>query len=122
VYLPAELQTVLDRFIRMKKRWGEDVPDDAPLFVSKKGNRLSLRAFNDLMDKWCECAGIGRYTPHALRHTKARRIMDDVRHLNEDDREKALLFVNKQLRHKSMSATLIYAQPTKEQMKTTGAI
>jgi integrase len=32
------------------------------------------------MDKWCRLAGIARYTPHALRHTKAQRIMHDSRY------------------------------------------
>ena len=96
--------------------------DATPLFVSKKGNRLALRTFNDLVNKWCAEAGIPHYSPHALRHTKAQRIMADIKHLNSDEQEKKLRFVNQQLRHKSWGATLIYTKPTKEQMSRVGAI
>jgi len=120
--IPVELQDILQRFLKLKRKWGEDMTDDAPLFVSKKGNRLALRTFNDLVDKWCREAGGERITPHGLRHTKGRRIMDDVRHLNEEERDKKLLLANRQLRHKSMTATLIYTAPTKEEMEKVGAL
>lgn len=116
-----ELQEVLSRYLKLKRAWSESLEDDAPLFVSRKGGRLSLRAFNDLTDKWCMAARISRYTPHALRHTKAQRIMNDPR-LSDDEKKKALLFVNKQLRHKSMNSTLVYTQPTKEEMARIGEI
>lgn len=122
VYLPVDMQEILKRFMKLKKTWGESLDDAAPLFVSKKGGRLSLRSFNDIMDKWCVAADIPRYTPHALRHTKAHRIMDDVKHLSDDEKQKALLFTNKQLRHKSINATMIYTMPTKEEMEKVAAI
>jgi integrase len=122
VYLPVDIQELLKRFLRMKRIWKESIEDDAPLFVSRKGLRLSLRSFKDIMDKWCKVAGIPRYTPHALRHTKAQRIMADVRHLSDDERQKALIFANKQLRHKSLNSTMVYTAPTKEEMMRVGAI
>ncbi len=120
--IPVELQEILQGFLRLKRQWGEDLSDGAPLFMSKKGNRLALRTFNDLVDKWCAAAGIPRITPHGLRHTKGRRIMDDVRHLTEEERDKKLLLANRQLRHKSITATLIYTAPTKEEMAKVGAL
>lgn len=120
--IPVELQEILTRFLKLKRKWGEDLTDDAPLFVSKKGNRLALRSFNDLVDKWCREAGVARITPHGLRHTKGRRIMDDVRHLSDEERDKKLLLANRQLRHKSLTATLIYTAPTKEEMRKVGAL
>ena len=123
VYLPVEIQEIIQRFIKLKRTWREIViDDDAPLFVSRKGMRLSLRSFKDIMDKWCRLAGIPRYTPHALRHTKAQRIMADVRHLSDDERQKALLFANKQLRHRSLNSTMVYTHPSKEEMRRVGDI
>jgi integrase len=122
VYLPVDIQETLKRFMKMKRIWGESLDDNAPLFVSRKGMRLSIRSFKDIMDKWCRLAGIPRYTPHALRHTKAQRIMADVRHLSDDERQKALIFTNKQLRHKSLNSTMVYTAPTKEEMQRVGAI
>jgi integrase len=122
VSIAKELREVLTRFLKLKRAWKESLEDDAPLFVSKKGHRLSLRAFNDLMDKWCRAAGIARYTPHALRHTKAQRIMNDTRHLTDEEKKKALLFTKNQLRHRSLNATAVYTQPTKEEMERVGEI
>lgn len=122
VYLPEDLREELRRFFSLKSRWGEDCTDDAPLFVSKKGNRLSKRQFNELMDKWCPLAGIPRYTPHALRHTKGQRIMSDLKHLTEEEQQKKLNLANRQLRHKSLNSTLVYTAPTKAEMEVVGRI
>ena len=122
VYLPVELQGMLVRFLRLKKSWGEDIDDEAPLFISKKGKRLSGRSFVDSMGKWCDLAVIPRFTPHALRHTKAHRILDDTRCLDPDERQKALVFAKEQLRHKSISSTGVYLKPTKEEMEKVAGI
>jgi integrase/recombinase XerC len=122
VSICRELQDIVARFLRLKRAWRESLEDDAPLFVSRKDQRLSLRSFNDLMDKWCKEAGIARYTPHALRHTKAQRIMNDSRYLSDEEKQKALLFANRQLRHKSLNSTMVYTAPTKEEMVKVGGI
>ena len=122
VYLPVELQDLLKRFLRQKRNWRESLEDDSPLFVSRKGGRLSLRSFNDLMDKWCDLAGVPRYTPHSLRHTKAQRIMHDERYLTDDEKRRALLLTNKQLRHRSLNSTKVYAGATKEEMQKVASI
>ncbi len=122
VYMPRELQELITAFIRKKRKWGEDVSGDAPLFVSKKGGRLSPRAFNDLMATWCTAAGIEHYTPHALRHTKAQRIMAGLQDMPREQRDKKLLFVKSQLRHQSIESSAIYAGATKEEMIEVGNI
>ena len=122
VAIPVELQLVIDRLLNCKRKWGENLAADAPLFVSKKGARLSARTFNDLMDKWCREAGLPRYTPHALRHTKARRIMDDYMTIPEEQRAKKLNFAQKQLRHRNITSTAIYTEPSKEEMDLVGGI
>ena len=122
VGIPVELQLVISHFLKLKRKWGESLAGDAPLFVSKKGQRLSARSFNDLMDKWCQEAGLPKYSPHALRHTKARRIMDDYMNIPEEQRAKKLNFAQKQLRHKNITSTAIYTEPSKEEMETVGGI
>ena len=116
IYIPQDVQAVVRWFLSLKREWRESLEDDAPLFISRKGNRLEESTVNRLMEKWCLAAGIPRYSPHAMRHTKARRILDDLKHLSPEDQDKKLRFVNEQLRHKSWGATMIYTKPTKEQM------
>ena len=122
VYIPQELREVLAQFLSQKRKWGEDLGPDAPLFVSRNGGRMGARTFNDLMAKWCREAGLPEYTPHALRHTKAQRIMADICNLIPEEQAKKLQFAAKQLRHKSFSSTMIYTAPTKEQMERVGGI
>ena len=116
LHIPEEMRDLIRKFLYRRRMFGETLDISTPLFVSKKGNRLSSRAFNDLMNKWCLEAGLPRYTPHALRHTKAQRIMADIARLNPKEQVKKLLFIKKQLRHKSINASAIYAGPTKEEM------
>jgi integrase/recombinase XerC len=122
VSIPAELQQLVRSYLYHKRQWGEDLSSDAPLFVSRKGGRLAIRTINDAMSKWCRIAGIRSLTPHALRHTKAHRILEDTKYLPPDERDKKIVFVSRQLRHKSLRATGIYLQPTMEQMANVGAI
>lgn len=122
VYLVQDLREILAQFLSKKRKWGESLALDAPLFVSKKGSRMGARTFNDLMAKWCRESGIPEYTPHALRHTKAQRIMADICTLIPEEQAKKLQFAAKQLRHKSFSSTMIYTAPNKEQMERVGGI
>lgn len=121
--IPVELQRLLAEFIRKKRAWGESLTDNAPLFVSRRGERLSARSVNDLVTKWLNECGIGhRVTPHGFRHTKAQRIVNDERHLSPEKQKRALQFANRQLRHKSMTSTLIYTAPTREDMAVVAGI
>jgi integrase len=119
--IPIELSKVYARLFFLKRQWGEDMTDDAPLFVSRNGERLSIRAVNDLVKKWCAAAGVS-ITPHGFRHTKGRRIMDDVRHMTPEMERKRLNLAQKQLRHKTINATAIYTAPTKEEMALVAGI
>jgi integrase/recombinase XerC len=115
--ISVELQRIYSEFFKLKRTWGEDMADDAPLFVSRIGERLAVRSVNDLVAKWMKAAGIEQnVTPHGFRHTKAQRIVNDERHLSPDLQKRALQLANRQLRQKSMSSTLIYTVPTREQM------
>jgi|SRR6185369_4692484 len=119
--IPVELRKIYARFIFLKRQWGEDLTDDAPLFVSRNGDRLSVRSVNDLVEKWSAAVGI-RITPHGFRHTKGRRIMDDVRQMTPGMEGKRLNLAQKQLRHKSITSTAIYTAPSKEEMALVAAI
>jgi integrase/recombinase XerC len=119
--IPLELQKIYSHFFTLKRAWKEAMTDDAPLFVSRNGKRLGLRTVNDLVEKWSREVGI-RITPHGFRHTKGRRIMDDERYMTPAQKCKALNFANRQLRHKSMTSTLVYTQPTKEEMALVAGI
>lgn len=121
--IPVELQGILEAFCKLKRQWGEDLSDDAPLFVSRNGGRLCVRAVNDLVAKRNTEAGItSRITPHGSRHTKAQRIMRDDRYLPPEMKANAMALAQKQLRHKSITSTAIYTAPTREEMAQVAGI
>jgi integrase len=121
--IPVELHTLLVWFMRWKRDQGQSLAADAPLFVSRNGSRLSIRAVNNIMSKWLLAAGIEHHvTFHGLRHSKAQRIMHDDRYLTPTQQKNALLLANKQLRHKSLNSTMIYAAPNREDMATVAGL
>lgn len=121
--IPVELNTLLVWFMRWKRDQGQPLDEDAPLFVSRTGGRLSIRAINNIMSKWLKAAGVKHHvTFHGLRHSKAQRIMHDDRYLTPTQQRNALLLANKQLRHKSLNSTMIYAAPNREDMATVAGL
>lgn len=76
VYFPKALQAHLARFLRFKRRKGESLAPAAPLFVSRESARLSCRQVQRDFKKWIKESGIeGVFTPHALRHTAATKLL-----------------------------------------------
>lgn len=76
VYFPKALQDRLAHFLRFKRRAGESLAPDAPLFASREHSRLSSRQAQRDFKKWLGVAGIeGSFTPHTLRHTAATNLL-----------------------------------------------
>lgn len=117
VPINRHIQRVLKTFIGHKLNTRrESISDDAPLFVSRRGVRLSLRSINELVEFWMIRAGLcvevdGRqmalYTVHSLRHACLKRLKERGASLTE---------IQKFARHKSIQSTAIYQGPTDEEM------
>ena len=65
-----QTKNMLQEWIDVRKNKYVDV-DTTALFVSRNKSRLSVDAVGDLLDKYCDEAGIKRITPHKLRATAA---------------------------------------------------
>ncbi|ACY13444.1 tyrosine-type recombinase/integrase [Haliangium ochraceum] len=108
VILPDVVRAKLDKLYRWKKRNGESLAADAPIFVSRKGNRLSARQLRERFHHWQERAGFERRLGfHALRHTACSNIYR---------RTKDIRLTQRFARHKSIVTTSIYAHPTDEDL------
>ena len=100
VPLSKGIQRHVEDFLRWKRRQGEPLALDAPLLVSRKHARLSVRAFQRLLDKWADSTGIaGKITPHTLRRSYATQIFRDRGNLR---------VVQELLGHSFVSTTQIY--------------
>jgi integrase/recombinase XerD len=95
----------LDRFLRWKEKQGESVEPGAPLFVSRKGNRLSANAIYNLVRKWTrEILGKELY-PHAMRHSFASGLVAKNVHLAT---------IQRLMGHSSISMTEVYLHISNE--------
>lgn len=75
-------------------------PDEAALFVSRLGSRISPRNVQKRLDYWALQTGLGRNLyPHMLRHSFASHIMESSQNL---------IAVQELLAHADISTTQIY--------------
>lgn len=113
IFLNSYISKRLRHFITYKNGKGESLESTASLFISKKGNRLGQRSIQDLAEKWfmradlTDAKGKSRFTFHSLRHTFA---------LNLRSRKINLERIQKLLGHKSLQATGIYLEPSREEL------
>lgn len=108
VMLSDTLRAKLRHFLGWKDRHGEDLAPEAPLFVSRKRNRLSTRQMRTMFALWQERAGFERrYSFHALRHTACT---------NHYRACKDLLLTQRFARHRSLVTTQRYTHPTREEL------
>ena len=108
IFLPRRLQSKLQKFLVWKRRGGEPLDAEAPLFLSTQGRRLSKRRAQQLYGNWQVRAGLDqRHTFHALRHTSVNAVYRSTRDL---------LLTQRFARHSSLLVTSIYLHPTDEDL------
>jgi len=106
VVLPDPLRAKLDKLWRWKKQRGEGLEPDAPLFVSRRGLRLSSRQLRNLFHVWQERAGFEREMSfHSTRHSSLT---------NGYRRTRDIRLTQRVARHKSITSTIRYAGPSDE--------
>lgn len=109
----ADSQRLGKRFIGGKMAHKESIRDDAPLFISRNGERLSKRSLQDLVEGWMVRAGLNAstgkalYSVHSLRHTCFKRMQE---------RGVALTTIQKIAGHASLASTGIYTEATWDEM------
>jgi len=108
VVLSDTLRAKLRHYLGWKERHGQELAPDAPLFVSRKHNRLSTRQMRTMFIRWQERAGFERrYSFHALRHTACTNHYRQCRDLRLTQRF---------ARHRSVVTTQRYTHPTREDL------
>ncbi len=106
VVLPDNLRAKIEKLWAWKKQRGESLDTNAPLFVSRNGNRLSSRQLRHLFHEWQEKAGFERRLPfHAVRHTALTTVYRRTRDIR---------LTQKIARHRSIGSTIRYAGPSDE--------
>lgn len=106
VMLSSCMQAKLEKYFRWKRQQGEALAAAAPLFMSRKGNRLSTRQVRHAFQLWQERAGFERrFSFHSVRHSAITNIYEGTRDIR---------LAQRFARHKSIITTQIYTHPTDE--------
>jgi integrase/recombinase XerC len=108
IFLPRRLQAKVRRFLVWKRRGGESLAPEAPLFASRDGRRLSRRRAQQLFATWQQRAGLDQHhTFHRLRHTAVNAVYRSTRDL---------LLTQRFARHSSLLVTAVYLHPDDEDL------
>ena len=116
IYFSDEVGDVLSEYIEARRVKNPALAPTDPLFVSLKGQRLTVRAIEKLVKKYTEAAlpGIGqKLSPHKMRSSFAMQFYAA---------EKDILALQGKLGHKNLTATNIYAKATDAKMKETRSV
>lgn len=108
VILSDTLRAKIERLVKLNRERGLLVHDEAPLFVSREGGRLSERQARTAFTRWQERAGFERHVHfHALRHTACTSIYAAT---------KDIRLTQKFARHARITTTTIYTHPSDDDM------
>ncbi len=108
VFLPARLIPKLRRFLAWKRKHGESLEPEAPLFISGQRRRLSPRAAQWRFAWWQERTGFDRrYNFHCLRHSSVTNVYRATRNL---------FLAQRFARHASPLTTSVYTHPADEEL------
>jgi len=110
VEIPANLKKHLKQFLRWKKEQGEGTCEDDFLFVGQRGKWTS-QAIQQIVKKYLKQLNLYQNgkSVHALRHSYAVALYS---------KERDLRTVQRQLRHRSIQSTLVYADVTTEEIQS----
>jgi len=98
VGLNADVRKALSDYLKVRP----EVADDH-LFVGQRGNGLGVRAIEELVSKYARLAGIPDLTPHVLRHTFAKHLLDAGENL---------VSVAALMGHSRLDTTAVYTRPS----------
>lgn len=98
----------LSKYLKFRNQYVSSQIKDFPLFISKKGVRISHRTVQLRLKKLFNKVSLNEFTPHLMRHTFATQMINngaDIRAVQEI------------LGHSSLSSTQIYTHLKKKKLK-----
>ncbi|WP_338869358.1 tyrosine-type recombinase/integrase [Myxococcus stipitatus] len=108
IVLSDTVRAKLEKLLRLKRAQGHDVGPLAPLFLSRKGLRLSTRQVRHGFAVWQERAGLERHLNfHAVRHTACTGVYR---------RTKDIRLTQRFARQRSIDSTVIYTHPSDDEL------
>ena len=103
VVLSAEARKQLSDWLKIRPKVKTD-----RIFIGQHGEKICPRIVQRFVARYAKDAGLENISPHALRHTFAKSLLDSGASLNE---------VAKLLGHKSLDSTARYTQPSEADLQ-----
>lgn len=117
IYLVDAARKALEALLKIRRKMIAASPessyDEQALILSRRRQRMSIRAYQQRMTHWCNTAGIVKASPHWLRHTWA------VRRLQNSTTGEGLRQVQAVLGHEHITTTQVYTQPSRDDLRKT---
>jgi len=112
VYLNTVAQKALRKLVNIRLTDGYPRLETSPLVLSRHGQALSIRSYQTRCTHWAKTAGINPdFSPHWLRHTLAKRLMDSS---TAKDPRAIVMAV---LGHSDISTTAVYTLPDRQDIE-----
>jgi len=102
VPLNADVRHALGVYLAVRPRVADD-----HLFISQRGAGIGEQAVENLVKKYARQAGLEDVTPHTLRHSFGKQLLDET---------KDLVAVAALLGHEKLETTAIYTQPSERDL------
>lgn len=107
VFFSDESREYVDEYLLSREATGEKFDDGSPLFISREGNRLSVREVEKLVKKYVRAAlGRSDISVHKLRSSFAMEFYKST---------KDILVLQSRMGHSSIAATNIYAKASERE-------
>ena len=108
LYFGDDARRALAEYIEERKVRDKTFTKDEPLFVTRKGERLGIRAIQKLINKYTQAANGKKLSPHKMRSSFAMAYYRE----NRD-----ILALQREMGHKNLATTNIYAKATNDELK-----
>jgi len=109
VPLNEKARQVIKELLDFNESKGYKLSENAPLFVSRRGTRISSRQVENIIKRLREDSEIDvSITPHTLRHSFATKLMK---------KGAGLRVIQELLGHKNLSTTQIYTHVDREELE-----